>query len=66
MKSNSKTMSVILLVGGQGGLVHPEFGVSVNPIPIRGTDNAHWVTACTSRFEKLAASLNVIQIMFQN
>ena len=38
-------------------LAHPEFGVSVNPIPIRGADYAHRITACPPRFENLAASL---------
>ena len=38
----------------------PQFGSSVNPIPIRGggTDYAHPVTACTPGFEYLTASLN--------
>ena len=38
-------------------LAHPEFGVSVNPIPTRGADYAHHITACPSGFENLTASL---------
>ena len=38
-------------------LVHLEFGVSINPIPTRGADYAHRITACPSGFENLAASL---------
>ena len=39
-------------------LPHPEFGVSVNPIPTRGADYAHCITACPTGFENLAASLH--------
>ena len=35
----------------------PEFGVSVKPIPTRGADYAHHITACQTGFENLAASL---------
>ena len=38
-------------------LAHPEFGVSVNPIPTRGADYTHRITACPPGFENLAASL---------
>ena len=38
-------------------LAQPEFGVSVNPIPTRGADYAHPITASPPGFEKLAASL---------
>ena len=43
-------------------LAHPEFGVSVNPIPTRGADYAQRITACPPGFENLKASLmlNVI------
>ena len=40
-------------------LAHPEFGVSVNPIPTRGADYAHCITACPPGFENLAASLHM-------
>ena len=39
-------------------LAHPEFGVSVNPIPTRGADYAHCITASSPGFENLAASLS--------
>ena len=45
------------LAGGQGGL-HPEFGSSVNPIPTRGADYAHHITACPPGFENLTAPLH--------
>ena len=39
-------------------LAHPEFGISVHPIPTRGgADYTHHITACPSRFENLVASL---------
>ena len=38
-------------------LAHPEFGSLVNPIPSRGADYAHHITACPPGFENLAASL---------
>ena len=41
-----------------------EFGVSVNPIPTRGADYAHWITACPPGFENLAASLSQVQSLF--
>ena len=40
-----------------GKLAHPKFGSSVNPIPTRGADYAHHITACPPGFENLAASL---------
>ena len=43
-------------------LAYPEFGVSVNPIPTRGADYAHRITACPPGFENLAASLLGIQL----
>ena len=46
--------SVMPLASGQGGL---EFGSSVTPIPIRGVDYAHHITACPPEFENLTASL---------
>ena len=39
-------------------LALPEFGVLVKPIPTRGADYAHRITACPPRFENLAASLH--------
>ena len=39
-----------------------EFGVSVNPIPTRGADYAHRITACPPGFENLTASLFVMSI----
>ena len=48
--------AVMPLAGGQGGL-KPEFGSSVNPIPTRGSDYAHHITACPPEFENLTASL---------
>ena len=39
-------------------LAHPEFGVSVNPIPTKGADYAHHITACPPGFENLVASLH--------
>ena len=39
-------------------LAHPEFGNSVNPIPTRGADYAHRITASPPGFENLAASLH--------
>ena len=46
-------------VSGWAGwtLAHPEFGISVNPIPTRGADYAHHITACPTGFENLTASL---------
>ena len=38
-------------------LAHLEFGSSVHPIPTRGTDYTHHITACPHGFENLAASL---------
>jgi hypothetical protein len=37
-------------------LDHSEFGVSVDPIPIRGVDYAHHVTASPPGFENLDIS----------
>ena len=45
------------LVDGQGALALPEFGSSVNPIPTRGADYAHEISACTPGFENLKVSL---------
>ena len=39
-------------------LAHLEFGVSVNPIPARGADYAHRITACPPGFENLTTSLH--------
>ena len=39
------------------GFAHPEFGVSVNPFPTRGTDYAYSNTACPPEFENLMPSL---------
>ena len=38
-------------------LAHPEFGVSVNPIPTKGAGYAHHITAYPPGFENLVASL---------
>ena len=38
-------------------LDHLEFGVSISPIPTRGADYAHHITASPPRFENLMASL---------
>ena len=44
--------------GGAGGtLAPPEFGCHVNPIPTRGADYAHCITACPLGFENLVATL---------
>ena len=53
------TNTVMLLVGGQGGLAHPEFGISVKPITTRGggADYAQHITASPPGLENLAASL---------
>ena len=37
-------------------LAHPEFVSSANPIPTRGADYAHPITACPTGFENLTAS----------
>ena len=44
--------------GAEGALAPPEFGSSVNPIPTRGADYAHHITASTPGFENLTTSLN--------
>ena len=41
-----------------GFLAHPEFGVSVNPIPTRGVIYAHQITVCPPSFENLKTSLD--------
>ena len=46
-------------------LSHPKFGSSVNPIPTRGADYAHHITACPPGFENLTASLSLSYILFQ-
>ena len=48
------------LAGGQGGLAHPDFGSSVNPITTRGADYAHHITASPPGFENPAAALHLI------
>ena len=47
-------------VSGWAGwaLDHPEFDVSVNPIPNRGANYDYCITACQPGFENLTASLN--------
>ena len=47
-------------------LAHPEFWSSVNPIPTRGTDYAHHITARPPRFENLTASLRTMLETFQS
>ena len=42
------------------GWAHPEFESSVHPIPTRGTDYTHRITACPPGFENLAASLQSV------
>jgi hypothetical protein len=43
-----------------GGLAHPEFGTSVNPILTRGADYLYpHITACPPGFENLMASLTL-------
>ena len=45
--------------GGAGGtLAPPEFGSHVNPIPTKGADYAHHITASTPRLKKLTTFLN--------
>ena len=56
------SFTVMPLAGGLGGLAHPEFGSSVNPILTRGADYAHHITACPPGFENLTASLTLINI----
>ena len=52
--------AVLPLVVGQGGLLaYPEFGSSVNPIPTRGADYAHRITACPPGIENLAGSMHM-------
>ena len=41
---------------GRVGLAYPEFGSSVDPIPTRGADYAHYITAYPPGFENLTAS----------
>ena len=50
--------------GGWAGwvLAHPEFGSSVHPIPTRGADYTHHITACPPGFENLTASLHIIEV----
>ena len=45
------------LVWAGWALAHPEFGVLANPIPTRGADYAHRITASSPGFENPAASL---------
>ena len=52
--SQSETLNLSDAVSGWAGwaLAQPEFYSSVNPIPTRGADYAHHITACPSGFEK--------------
>ena len=53
-------ISVMPLAGGLGGLAHPEFGSSVNPIPTKGGRLClphYWLPP--PEFENLTASLNL-------
>jgi hypothetical protein len=43
-------------------LAHLAFGSSVNPIPTRGADYNHQITACPPGFENLAGSLSHMYI----
>ena len=47
-------------------LAHPEFGSSANPIPTRGADYAHHITACPPAFENLTVSMSLDQVKSQN
>ena len=38
-------------------LAHPEFRVSVNPVPTKGEDYVYCTTACPPGFENLTAYL---------
>ena len=52
-------LAVMPLEGGLGGL----FGVSVNPVAIRGrgADYVHRITACQSGFKNLTESLHCLE-----
>ena len=50
-------MSRAVVSGGAGGAAPQEFGSSVNPIPTRGTDYAHPITASTPGFQNLTTAL---------
>ena len=47
-------------VSGWAGraLAHPEIGVLINPIPTRGADYAHRITACPPGFAKIDRNQN--------
>ena len=49
--------NAVMTLAAMWYLAHPELGSSVNPIPTRGADYAHNITACPPGFENLAASL---------
>ena len=51
------------LAGGKGG---SEFGSSVNPIPTRGADYDHHITACPPRFENLTALADIFHLLHEN
>jgi hypothetical protein len=61
----SKLFSSAAASGWAGwALAHLEFESSVNPFTIRGADYAHHITASPPGFEKPAASLFSIRIIF--
>ena len=45
------TLTVMPLAVGKGALAHPELRSSINPIPTRGADYAHHITACSPGIE---------------
>ena len=48
----------MLLAGGLGGLAHPEFGISINPIPTRGGQiMSNFFTSRPSEFLDLPTAL---------
>ena len=56
--SNPKGLSSDAISGwAKWAFAHQDFGISVNPIPTRGVDYAHHITACPPGFENLTASL---------
>ena len=58
MFAQDQTYYRAVVSGVAGGtLAPPEFGCYVNPIPTRGADYAHHITACPPGFENLTASL---------
>ena len=56
----AEILAVLPLVGGQGGLAHPEFGSSVNPITTRGTDYTHLIITGTPGFSDLPTALDCV------